>query len=206
MDDDDRHHFQSLLYLCNNEASITIRDFIQGGYTREEFFDVEIDKQLLAIGAYCLMDNHFHLLVRELDDNGISHFMLKFTTAYTMYFNKKYKRVGPLFQGAFKAEHANDDRYLEYLYAYIHLNPLKKLDKDWKSAVEHSPSLVQNIFSYPYSSFLDYSNSGSLRMESKILNKGEFPEYFENRESFLKYHLEWLNYDRGLTSVEKRFM
>lgn len=180
-----------------------IRDLLQDGYMREEFFDVQTDNALLAIGAYCLMDNHFHLLVRELYDGGVSRFMLKFTTAYTMYFNKKYKRVGPLFQGAFKAEHADEDRYLAYLYAYIHLNPLKKFNEDWKSDIYNSPQLLEKIFLYPYSSFLDYSNDKTSRSQAKILNKKEFPEYFEDRAEFVKYHTEWLNFDGGLTSVTR---
>lgn len=203
MDDSDRHRFISLLYLCNSGASITIRDLLKDGYTEESLFDVPIDDHYVAIGAYCLMDNHIHLLVKEIDDNGISHFMQKLMTAYTMYFNQKYKRVGPLFQGVFKAEHADDDQYLQYLCAYIHLNPLKMFDPHWRTTKGLSERLIKNIFSYTYSSFLDYSKNEETRVQSKILNKKEFPQYFENKHDFMKYHMEWLSFNRGLTSVEK---
>ena len=174
---------------------------LKDGYTEESLFDFPTDDHYVAIGAYCLMDNHIHLLVKEINDNGVSHFMQKLMTAYTMYFNQKYKRVGPLFQGVFKAEHADDDQYLQYLYAYIHLNPLKMFDPDWRTAKKISQPLMQNIFSYRYSSFLDYSQNEEARAQSKILNKSEFPQYFPNYNDFLKYHIEWLTLNRGLTSV-----
>lgn len=64
------------------------------------------------------MDNHWHILFKEIGERGITKFMRKLTTAYTMYFNEQYNRVGPLFQGTFKAEHVNDDSYLQYIYAH----------------------------------------------------------------------------------------
>ncbi|KKT80846.1 MAG: Transposase, partial [Parcubacteria group bacterium GW2011_GWF2_44_8b] len=67
---------------------------------------------MVDIGAYCLMPNHFHLLVRERNEKGISLFMQKLITAYTMYFNDKYRRKGRLFESSYKSIHAADDRYL----------------------------------------------------------------------------------------------
>ena len=201
MDDSDRNRFISLLYLHNSGASITIRDMLKDGYTEESLFDFPTNDHCVDIGAYCLMDNHFHLLVKEINDNGVSHFMQKLVTAYTMYFNKKYKRVGPLFQGVFKAELADDDLYLQYLYVYIHLNPLKMFDEGWRRGEEISQPLMQNIFLYRYSSFLDYSQNEEKRAQSKILNKSEFSQYFQNYNDFLKYRIEWLTFNRGPTSV-----
>ena len=59
--------------------------------------------------------------------------MQKLLTAYTMYFNKKNERTGPLFSGMFKATHANEDEYLKYLFSYIHLNPIKLIEPLWKN-------------------------------------------------------------------------
>lgn len=114
-------------------------------------------EKLVNIGAYCLMPNHFHILVHEKSEGGISKFMLKLSTAYSMYFNKLNDRSGALFQGPFKAKHADNDEYLKYLFAYIHLNPLKIIDPNWRNygAIDRSKaeSYVKN---YPYSSFGDY--------------------------------------------------
>lgn len=89
--------------------------------------------------AYCLMPNHFHLLVKQNTINGVSKLMKQLANAYTMYFNNKYKRVGGLMQGRFKAVRVKTDEQLVHVSRYIHLNPLiakstDSLDKyDWSS-------------------------------------------------------------------------
>lgn len=82
-------------------------------------FDVEIE-----LLCYCLMGNHFHMLVYlSGEGEALSEFMRSICTAYTMYFNKRYKRVGGLFQGVFKASRISNDAYLQHVTRYIHLNP-----------------------------------------------------------------------------------
>lgn len=75
--------------------------------------------------AYCLMPNHFHLLIKQQNNRVIDSFMRSIATRYSIYFNKRYKRVGPLFQGAYKAALIVSDVYLLHLSRYIHRNPLK---------------------------------------------------------------------------------
>lgn len=81
----------------------------------------------VKIIAYCLMPNHYHLLIRQDSEEPISLFISRLNIAYAMYFNKRYERVGPLFQGRFKAKHIETDEYLVHLSRYIHLNPLSHL-------------------------------------------------------------------------------
>ena len=73
--------------------------------------------------AYCLMPNHFHLLLKQIGETDMTEFMKCLGTSYSMYFNDKYKRVGSLFQGRYKAALVNSDDYLLHLSRYIHLNP-----------------------------------------------------------------------------------
>lgn len=73
--------------------------------------------------AYCLMPNHFHLLVKNLSQRGIERFMRAMGTNYTMYFNRKYERVGPLCQGIYKAVLIETNEQLVYTSKYIHRNP-----------------------------------------------------------------------------------
>lgn len=73
--------------------------------------------------AYCLMPNHFHLLIKQKTDRSIEKFMRSLLTRYSMYFNKRYTRVGSLFQGTYKAVLINEENYLLHLSRYIHLNP-----------------------------------------------------------------------------------
>lgn len=90
--------------------------------------------------AYCLMPNHFHLLVKQKQERVINSFMTSVMTRYSMYFNKKYDRVGGLFQGPYKAVLISDDNYLLHLSRYIHLNPLeytRNLTKAYSSYCEY---------------------------------------------------------------------
>lgn len=73
--------------------------------------------------AYCLMPNHFHLLIKQNTLEGMKKLMSKVLTTYSMYFNKRYKRVGHLFQGRYKAALIESDSYLLHVSRYIHLNP-----------------------------------------------------------------------------------
>ena len=93
LDEQDYKHFLFLMYICNTQKSIVLREI-------DELFDR--GEAIIEIGAYCLMPNHFHILVREKIENGISTYMRKLLTAYSMYFNKKYKRSGKLYEGVFK--------------------------------------------------------------------------------------------------------
>jgi putative transposase len=86
--------------------------------------------KVVQLNAFCLMPNHFHLLVFQLNPEGMTKLMQGVCTAYTMYFNRKYKRVGPLFQGRFKASRITEDVYLQHITRYIHLNPEDY--KGWK--------------------------------------------------------------------------
>ena len=145
--------------------------------------------------AFSFMPNHLHLLLRQLVDNGISKFMQKLTTAYVMYYNKKYKHTGGLFEGKFKSEHVSEERYLKYLFSYIHLNPIKLIQKDWKEVgVKNKKETLEYLYNYQYSSYLDYL--GIERIQNNILNKETFPKYFPNKKSFTKEIFEWLNYNK----------
>lgn len=186
LDEEDWQRFSALLYLCNSERNIVFRDIPIGlayGYERGE--------TLVDIGAYCLMPNHFHMLLREKVQSGISLFMQKFSTAYSMYFNIKYERSGGLFEGPFRAKHADSDNYLKYLFSYIHLNPVKIIDPEWKeNGINHREKAKQYLAGYLYSSYLDYM--GTEREENKILNKEAFPQYFENIKEFGQSIDEWV--------------
>jgi len=90
--------------------------------------------------AYCLMPNHFHFLIEQVSDRDINKFMQSVVTRYSMYFNKKYNRVGKLFQGHYKAVLINDENYLLHLSRYIHLNPrefTKNIESAYSSYAEY---------------------------------------------------------------------
>jgi putative transposase len=90
------------------------------------------NQKLVNIEAFCLMPNHYHLLLEEVAEGGISKFLQKVMTGYAMYFNKKYNRTGSLFQGKAKSKHIDRDSYYMQVKAYIDLNPVELFDKGWK--------------------------------------------------------------------------
>lgn len=188
LDRKDYDHFLKLLYICNSENNFVLRDVVG------ESFNYIRNGTLIDIGAYCLMPNHFHILVKEKVEGGITKFMQKFSTAYVMYINTKYKRTGSLFEGKFKSQHLNTDKYLKYIFSYIHLNPLKLVNKNWKiSFAKNNPKLDKYLSTYKYSSYGEYI--GEKRVQSKILHKQAFPDYFSNGNKFSNEIRDWINFN-----------
>lgn len=140
--------------------------------------------QLVEIICFCLMPNHFHLILRQLKEDGITQFMKKLGTGYAMYFNKKYERVGSLFQGRFKSILVGSDEYLVHLSRYIHLNPVGLVDQHWsKQGIESWPKVKKFLQNYRYSSYLDYiqiRNFPSVTSRDFLLSYFKAPEDYQN--------------------------
>ncbi len=187
-EDSDYIRFIEGLYLLNTEQRINVRDVkkeLSLGLTSGDegaIFEFERGETLVDIGAYCLMPNHFHILVREKDaeGKGVSKFMQKLMTSYTMYFNKKNDRTGAVFGSSFKTQHITGDTHLKYLFAYIHLNPKEIIG-------------AQNLLNYEYSSYPEYL--GNTRAEKNVINPSAFPEYFASSSEIEDEIAEWMNYE-----------
>lgn len=191
LDHADHVRFLELLYLCNSNRQINVRDVKK---INDPVFDYERGEQLVSIGAFCLMPNHFHLLITPNANDGISKFMNKVSTGYSMYFNKRYSRTGSLFQGKFKAEYTATDEYLKYLYSYIHLNPIKLIDPRWKEeGIKNVNKSFDFAVSFQYSSLGNYF--GAKRETSAILNRNAFPEYFQQSSEIRDEIFEWFAYN-----------
>ena len=188
---DDYQRFICSLYAANGSEPIHLSDLHQWS---SEVWGQKRAETMLDVGAYCLMPNHFHLLVKEKREGGITSFMRKLLTGYSLYFNVKHKRTGKLFEGAFKATHVDDDEYLNYLYAYIHLNPVKIDNPDgWPDKIVQNIATAKAFLEdYTYSSYHDYL--GRPRPERAILNPGAFPEYFQTPREFQDFLHDWMNY------------
>ncbi len=198
--EEDYNHFIKLLYLCNSTHSINFREDIVK--KKIDVWDFEREENIVSVGAYCLMPNHFHLYLtftkgrsfgklREGEQNYISVFMKKLCTSYTMYFNKKYERTGSLFEGRFKSVYISDDVQAKYLFSYIHLNPIKLIQGDWKEkGIRNNVAALKFLESYKWSSYLDFLKIK--RKENLILNLENFPDYFSTKEKFKKEIFEWI--------------
>ncbi len=187
----DYNRFIKLLFLSNGSNNFKIL------HLGKDVYDFDRGEQLVDIGIYCLMPNHFHLLLKQTNTGNISKFMQKLSTGYSMYYNKKYERTGSLFEGRFKAEHVDNDRYLKYLFSYIHLNPVKIINPDWKEeGIKNKINVIKFIKDYQFSSSQDYF--GIDREETKILNIKAFPNYFPNKKSFENEIFDWFDYKDSL--------
>lgn len=150
-------------------------------YRQSKTFPININKKIVDIVCYCLMPNHFHLLVRQQQNNGISEFMRRFIHSYTKYRNVKYKRQGPVFQGVFKAVRVKTDEQLLHLSRYIHLNPLVSL-------------LIKDLKLYPWSSYHSYINSNA----NEPLIKDNILSFFKSASDYKKFIIDQADYGTTL--------
>lgn len=195
--ENDYHRFLILLYLCNNTEPVNLRDIFDKGLTFEEMFELERKETLVDIGAYCLMPNHIHLLITptKTKENGIPLLMQKIFTGYTMYFNKRNERSGRLFESTFKANLVDKDEYFKYLFAYIHLNPIKLIEPTWKDeGIKNLKKVEEFLNDYQWSSYSSYINDINEEENDPLLNKKSFPEYFCKINEFRNFIEEWLRY------------
>ena len=128
-------------------------------------------KPLVEIIAYCLNPNHYHLILKEKREKGITEFMHRLGTSYTKFFNQKYERSGSLFQGTFKAVHIDSNEYLLYLSAYINHNHFI-----------HSYSKDKNEIC-PYSSLPDFLK----QRKQNFINPRIIVDQFKTPEDYLQY-------------------
>ena len=134
--------------------------------------DEVVKKRMVELIAFCLMPNHFHLIIKEVEEGGIASYMQRVLNAYAKYYNTKYEKSGHLFQGPYGAVHVENDNQLIYLSAYIHRNPREL--SDWYNKEE----------SFPWSSYQDFigeNRYGDLLLPDIVLvqsrNKKKYHEF-----------------------------
>lgn len=146
------------------------------------------NKRLVEIFCFCFMPNHYHFLLKQLVDNGITKFIGNSQNSYTKYFNTRNDRIGPLFQGPFKAKRIETDKQLLHLSRYIHLNP-------------YSSCLVKSLDTlreYPWSSLNNYLKPSKTNFiqEKLVLN------YFKNRKNYQNFIWNQADYQRKLEIIK----
>ncbi len=176
MDEADCWRFVKSLCLFNDSTREA-----EGSIAREECDLLASSEPFVRIHAFCLMPNHFHLLVEQVIDGGISMFMHRLCGGFTKYFNKRYERVGALFSGTFKGKQVDDDHYLQHLTRYIHLNPINLL------GIPVGDNPINRLQDYRWSSYADYFGRKSYPFveTSFILN------FFRDRNEFVEFTKSW---------------
>lgn len=178
-DKNDYSRFVKILYALNNKEPITMEKIFKENRGKNIFLTKRKGDPLVNIGAYCLMPNHFHLLLKEVEEGGISKFLNKIQTSHSMFFNLKYKRRGRLFEGTFKAQHIDSESYYQYLISYIHLNPVKVRFPEWESEENSNiDEIKKSLDAHSFSSYYDFFVGE--RPESNLLDRKEFPDFEES--------------------------
>lgn len=156
---------------------------------------------LVEILTFCLMPNHIHLLIRQLVNGGISKFMRKIGAGYGIYYNKKYKRNGHIFQGKYRAVHITSDPQLQTAFVYIHANPVSLIEPGWKErGIKNINGTIKFLENYRWSSYRDYL----LDKNFPSLTSREFlTETFGDNESCREIVNDWLRYKKELFDFDK---
>ncbi len=142
---------------------------------------------LVEIICFCLMPNHFHFMLKQKAENGISTFISNFTNSYTKYFNKKHERIGPLFEGTFKAVRIESEEQLTHTSRYIHLNPV--------SLFLIEPEELEN---YKWSSYLEFLGFS----DKKLVLRNLVLDFFPSVEAYKKFVLDQVDYARQLELIK----
>lgn len=160
-------------------------------------FDLEhpdLNKQnaqpLVDILCYCLMPNHYHLLLRQKEEGGISKYMHRIQMGYSKYFNALYERSGNLFQGAYKAVAVQKNDQFKYIPLYIHMNPLDTIQRDWKEVgIRDIKKGINFLNRYKWSSLHNYVNgTTSPYLQTKtVAELYSSNDWEEEIKSFLKF-------------------
>ena len=175
-DDKDRVRFIHDLYVFNDRNPTP--NFILNERNDEHR---KRDK-LVDIHAFCLMLNHYHLLVSEIVEGGISLFMQKLNMGYTKYFNERYERSGTLWQGKYRKIRIERDAHFLYIPFYIHLNPLDYTHSGWRNGeVKNSQFALKSLSEYRWSSHLDYLGK---RNFPSIIRKNDIADVIGTRSQY----------------------
>lgn len=186
-DDIDRFRFIQMLTHFNDTFSSLhwYRDLedanLHNSFIRPEHWPEQ--ERLVNIIAFCLVENHFHLILQEIIEGGIARFMQKLGIGMTKRYNKRYEENGSLFQEAYRAKTINDDRYFRYVSVYVHLkNALDMYPGGQKSACDNFDTAYDWACAYPYSSMGDYAGNFDrpildTRFLSSLFTQIEYKEF-----------------------------
>ena len=166
-------------YLTNNSTySHTISDPVSAPVSESRV-------QRVLVQGYCLMPNHFHFLIKQLMDGGITWYMQHLANSYSHYIHLKYKRTGPLFDGRFKNILVETDEQLVHVSRYIHLNPIVS-------------NLVSSLESYPWSSYLKYIDV----KYDDLVDPDMILGYFKSVKDYKGFVLDQVEYGRELEKIK----
>lgn len=192
LDKQDYLRFIHDLYEFNDEEGVSANF-----YHFHQSHDIacrEIERKkrtlLVFIHAFSLMQNHYHLLLSETMEGGITKFMKKLDIGYAKYFNARYQQKGALFEGRFKHIPITNEKHLLHLPFYIHFNPLDALMPEWRHRkIDNAKKAIEFLEQYRWSSFQDYIGKKNF---PSVTQREFLSELLGNPEEQRKEALRWL--------------
>lgn len=175
---------KELLWYHKRERNVSYSDFLKLKPDIQKKVIKETASQYVDILAYCLMPTHIHLILHQIKENGISKYMEKVLKSYSLYFNKKNKRKGPLWAGRFSNVLVESDEQLLHLTRYIHLNPV-------------SAYLIEKPEDWQFSSYKEYVGEE----KEKLCNWENFIEI--KQEWYIKFVKERKDYQREIQKIKR---
>lgn len=209
-------HFRALfsIYEFNDRNPATIqkrrkarqafKKAVSRGPTSTQLEFVDERGRLVDVLAFCLMPNHIHLLLKQIEDEGVQKFMVKIGSGFGGYFNRKYQRKGYVFQNRFQAVHVKDDRQLLVAANYIHANPISLIEPNFKEMGirSHSPEQVMEFLKtgHRWSSFPDYTG---LKNFPSVTERSFITEMMGGQAGPENNLMDWILHKKELAEYEK---
>lgn len=180
--------------LANSTNSGRAFDYLRNDRSPKLEKAIEIakdGKRLVDILCYVIMPDHYHLLIKELKNSGITNFIRKCNISIAKYINIKNNRRGTLFESRFQSKHIDSNEYLLHLSVYIHLNPLDFISgRDWReNKLKDWPSIKNKLIQYPWSSLRSFLNEDD---KNPIISGEEIIlSQFNSRNEYESFLREW---------------
>ncbi len=200
-DDQDYYRMAHDLFEFNDD-DYTISTYRLGKQERDLVIKNRKKRDFLVrVHAFCMMPNHVHLILEQVKKDGITKFMQKLCGGYSRYFNCKYQRKGHLFQDKFKSVHVADDAQFNFLFVYVHTNPIAIICPDWKNngidGVEKD--IISFVESYKWSSYRDYLYADNF---PSITQREYFLE-ISTKEKWQEFVNDWIFLKKEIFDFEK---
>jgi REP-associated tyrosine transposase len=198
------------IYEFNNSLPVSIKDrrivinrfknkIFRGPSSGRLVLEDNRDK-LVEVWAFSLMPDHIHLLLKQIQDHGITRYASKTGTGFAGYYNRKYKRRGHLFQNRFYSVHVNNDDQLRNAFTYIHTNPLSIFSPNWKDIRMKNPEECLDFLSnYKWSSYQDYIG---IKNFPSITDRNFILELMNSKDGVKGFTRYWIEY-KGRDEIEK---
>lgn len=190
-DSKDKWHFLEMLYYFNDEFTLMnpfreVQKLLRPGLNKSFVWPLTWPerKPLVKIMAFSILENHFHLFLKEIQEGGITKFMRRLGTGMATYFNEKYQETGRLFQGPYKSKLVKEEIYFKYLSVYIQVkNVFELYPGGLTEAIRNFDKAYEWAIKYPYSSLGDYAGERN----SPIIEKDVLGEFFSRPEEYREF-------------------